>query len=141
MDNSIPTVGAVIFDWEGNVVLVEHTTTAHHQTGSFGLPAGKIEPGESALQAAVREVIEETGLEIPPKSFQKLPTTYYADIEQKTGMKHFSWEVFVTHIPNGKLRASKETLPRWIPVRSLGGMRLITNVLKAVQEAEQLVFQ
>ena len=41
--------------WRGNLLFTRH------RTRGIELPGGKIEPGESSLAAAVREVYEETG--------------------------------------------------------------------------------
>ena len=43
--------------------------------GQWYLPAGKMEPGEDIVEAAAREVLEETGLEFQPTSLLlgKLP--------------------------------------------------------------------
>ena len=43
---------------EGGTILLEKRSDC----GLWGLPGGKIEPGESIRQAAEREVLEETGL-------------------------------------------------------------------------------
>ncbi|MFE7225873.1 NUDIX domain-containing protein [Nocardioides sp. NPDC057577] len=54
------TVAAVVFrDGEGRMLTVRKNGTA-----SFMLPGGKLEPGESAAQAAVREVAEELGVRL-----------------------------------------------------------------------------
>jgi ADP-ribose pyrophosphatase YjhB (NUDIX family) len=54
--------GAVILDDEGRLLLVRRGHAPY--AGSWSLPSGRAEPGESARQAARREVIEETGLDV-----------------------------------------------------------------------------
>jgi 8-oxo-dGTP diphosphatase len=57
-------VGAVIRDDEGRLLLVKRG----HEPGAglWSLPGGRIEPGETDAEALVREMHEETGLEIEP---------------------------------------------------------------------------
>lgn len=60
MTDRIPCAGAVVRDDDGRLLLVlrAHPPSA----GTWSLPGGRIEPGESAETACVREVAEETGL-------------------------------------------------------------------------------
>ncbi len=46
----------------GELLLIKRTAEARLGAGLWGLPAGKIEPGESAADAAWRELEEEIGL-------------------------------------------------------------------------------
>ncbi len=57
----MPAVAAVIHDEEGRVLMMRHEAD-----GKWSLPAGAIEPGESPTDALVREVAEETGLQVVP---------------------------------------------------------------------------
>jgi len=50
-------VGVIVRDSSGRILLEKRS-----DCGVWGLPGGRIEPGESIRQAAVREVKEETGL-------------------------------------------------------------------------------
>lgn len=52
-----PAAGVAIFDEAGRLLLARHV-----HDGLWATPGGGVEPGESPLEAAVREVHEETGL-------------------------------------------------------------------------------
>jgi len=52
-------VGLVIRDMNGDILLERRS-----DNGLWGLPGGRVEPGESLLQTALREAKEETGLTI-----------------------------------------------------------------------------
>jgi ADP-ribose pyrophosphatase YjhB (NUDIX family) len=56
-------VGAagVVQDKSGRLVLIQRSDTEE-----WALPAGIMEPGESVIETVVREVQEETGLEVEP---------------------------------------------------------------------------
>lgn len=52
-------VGVIIMREDGNILLEQRA-----DCGMWGLPGGRIEPGETVESAAHREVFEETGLEV-----------------------------------------------------------------------------
>ncbi|HLV76663.1 MAG TPA: Nudix family hydrolase [Marinobacter sp.] len=56
--------------WRDGRVLIARRPEHAHQGGLLEFPGGKVEPGESVQQALVRELAEETGLEIPPGSLE-----------------------------------------------------------------------
>lgn len=59
---SIPCVGAIVRDGTGRILVIRR---GHEPAlGSWSLPGGRVEPGESDQQAVVREVAEETGLDV-----------------------------------------------------------------------------
>ena len=62
MSRRVVAVGAVIVDDAGRILLVLRKNEP--QAGYWSLPGGKVEPGETAVDAVVREVAEETGLQI-----------------------------------------------------------------------------
>jgi 8-oxo-dGTP diphosphatase len=58
----IPCVGAVIKDEAGRMLMI---LRGHEPAkGLWSIPGGRVEPGESDEQAVIREVREETGLEV-----------------------------------------------------------------------------
>jgi 8-oxo-dGTP diphosphatase len=61
-DAPVPCVGAVVHDRDGRLLLVRRGRPPH--AGSWSLPGGRVEAGETLAQAVVREVREETGLTV-----------------------------------------------------------------------------
>ncbi len=53
--------GAVISDEKGNVILVQS------RGNLWGFPKGSLEKGESPITGAIREVSEETGIQLTPE--------------------------------------------------------------------------
>jgi len=54
------SAAALIFDDAGRVLLIRE----NYDRRRYGLPGGAVEPGETPVEAVVREVLEETGLEV-----------------------------------------------------------------------------
>lgn len=59
-DRPIATSGGLVFDDAGRCLLIR----THKWRGLWGTPGGKIERGETMADAFVREVREETGLDV-----------------------------------------------------------------------------
>lgn len=58
----VHTVGTLI-EYKGKILIL-HRLDNIPQGGTWGLPAGKVEKGESNIETAVREIFEETGLQV-----------------------------------------------------------------------------
>jgi len=57
----LPGVAAIVRDESGCILFIRRA-----DNGRWGLPAGAIDPGETPAEAIVREVREETGLDVHP---------------------------------------------------------------------------
>jgi len=77
-------------------------------------PGGKLEPGESPVEAIVREVAEEVGLVIDPLSLELVGELDYP-FPHTPAWSQKSW-VFQTRAFTGSPRESDELDPQWIDV-------------------------
>jgi 8-oxo-dGTP diphosphatase len=57
-------VGALVRDAQGRLLMVQRGNEP--AAGTWSIPGGRVEPGESDAEAVAREVLEETGLVVEP---------------------------------------------------------------------------
>jgi 8-oxo-dGTP diphosphatase len=85
--------------------------------GNLVAPGGKLEQGETAREAAAREVEEEVGLSLSPDDLALVGKLTYL-FPYRPAWSQFSW-VFVAQDPGGGVRASEELDPSWIAVSEI----------------------
>lgn len=102
-----PGVAAVIFG-EGGVLL-----QLRDDNGRWGLPGGAVEPGESVTAAIVREVREETGLDVEPVRLIGVysdPANHQVIAYPDGNVIHYVSSVFECAVRGGTLTCCDESL-------------------------------
>ncbi len=116
------SVFAIIRDDAGRVLLSRRT-----DNGWFNLPGGKVEPGESVVEALIREVWEETGLIVQVDQLIGLYT--------KRKKRGFTL-TFGARIVAGRLRPSDEAdRHEWVAPSRLNQLRVLPRHLERTQDA------
>jgi phosphoglycolate phosphatase-like HAD superfamily hydrolase/ADP-ribose pyrophosphatase YjhB (NUDIX family) len=115
----LATVGALIEDDNGRFLMVRTHKWGHR----WGIPGGKIERGEAAEEALVREVREETGLEIREPRFVMVQDCI--DSEEFQRPEHFLLLNYHAHRKSGEvvLNAEAEEF-RWVTAGEAAAMDL-----------------
>src|SRR3954454_14292308 len=115
----VECAGAVVHDDEGRLLLIRR---AHEPgLGQWSLPGGRIEPGESAAEAAAREVLEETGLVV---RIGELLTT----VDLWNG--RYRVHDFAATVEGGEMRAGDDASDvRWCSAEEVSLMELSTGLL------------
>jgi ADP-ribose pyrophosphatase YjhB (NUDIX family) len=101
-------VGVVVMDLEGRILLERRS-----DNGMWGLPGGAIEPGETIKQAAIREMEEETGLQIRISGLLGVysdPSQRIVTYPDNGDVAHLVDIALTAEIISGELRLSRESL-------------------------------
>lgn len=119
------TVGAIIED-KGKILLMKRDHPPFDQY--WGLPGGHIDPGETAEQAVIREVKEETNLNFKPKFF----------IDAEEYFEEENWHAsasFFTGTWEGEVKISKEHSEfGWFNKDQINEMQLAFNHKKILDK-------
>ena len=120
----LPRLGAlaVLRRGDGATLLVRRRNPP--DAGLWGFPGGHVEPGETALAAALRELREETGLTATAQGYLDNLDVIRRDPDGRLRF-HFLLAAVLCRNPTGRLRAGDDALEaRWIGAAELASGRL-----------------
>ncbi len=130
-DSPVVGVGGVIVR-DGRVVLVKR---AHEpRRGEWSLPGGRVELGETLVDAVRREVLEETGLEVEVGALVEL----FDRVHRREGrvQYHFVIADFLCHPRGGTLRAGDDALEvAWVAEDALAGYGVNAHAVGVIRKA------
>lgn len=131
----IPAAGVVCFRGD-LVLLLEAGFASQHLDGIWGLPAGRLEPGESTREGALRELYEETLIRLTADRLVELPEAYVDTLDRRDGSQVTAhWTVFYADKVEQEPQETPEGRPRWVPLAEVSTYRLQKNVGDAIEQA------
>src|SRR5215217_4759511 len=130
-DGPVPCVGGLAYDDEGRLLLVQRANEPGR--GLWSVPGGRVEPGETARDAVVREVAEETRLPVV--------VTRLAGVVERAapGGAVYVIEDYVARLAPGadpaSLQAGDDALDAaWVPIAELERLRCVEGLLDALRD-------
>ncbi|MGA3073909.1 MAG: NUDIX hydrolase [Bryobacteraceae bacterium] len=124
-------IGALIFE-RGRILLVERGKEP--LKGYWSLPGGVLEIGETLEQGIVREVREETGLEVEPLKMLEIFERIIRD-SQGAPEYHYVLIDYICRVTGGSLRAADDaSRVAWVPRRLLSTYQITTGTLPVIEK-------
>jgi 8-oxo-dGTP diphosphatase len=102
--------------------------------GLWSLPGGRVEAGESLYEAVVREVMEETNLEVVVDQF-------LGHVERIADSYHFvilDFAVTLLAPDTDPVAGDDAAEAKWVPFEDLGGLRLVDGLYDFLREHDVL---
>ncbi|MFC3451910.1 NUDIX hydrolase [Amycolatopsis speibonae] len=106
-DSTVRCVGGIVHDELGRILLIQRANEPGR--GLWSVPGGRVEPGETDEAAVIRELREETGLDV-------IPGTYVGNARRGP----YDIHDYACSITGGTLRAGDDAADaRWIDAETL----------------------
>jgi mutator protein MutT len=124
-------VGALIFNRD-KILLVERGKEP--LKGYWSLPGGVLETGETLEQGVVREVREETGLEVKPV---KVLEIFERIIRDASGAAEYHYVLidYICRITGGELSAADDaSRAAWVPRRLLSSYQITAGTVPVIEK-------
>jgi 8-oxo-dGTP diphosphatase len=124
-------VGALLFDRD-RILLVERGKEP--LKGYWSLPGGVLETGETLEEGVMREVREETGLEVKPLGVLEIFERIMRD-SQGAPEYHYVLIDYICRVTGGSLAAGDDvSRVAWVPRRKLPGYQITVGTLPVIEK-------
>jgi 8-oxo-dGTP diphosphatase len=128
-DSPLVGVGSIIIE-ANRVLLVKrgHPPLA----GEWSIPGGVLEVGETLREAAVREVLEETGLHVEPADLLGVYDRVLRDADERTIYHYVLIDFLCQRISGEALAAGDAAEARWFHRDELGSLSLAKDTAEVI---------
>ncbi len=125
-------VGAIIMS--GDKILLVRRANPPMQ-GEWSLPGGLVETGETTQEAVVREVVEETGLQVEPVKLAEVFERILRDPQGRVEY-HFVLLDYLCHVTSGDAHAASDvTDVRWAKLDELATLAVAPETCEVISKA------
>jgi 8-oxo-dGTP diphosphatase len=129
----VPAVGVICFRDE-EVLLIKRGTPPRQ--GEWSLPGGRIEPGEPARTAALRELMEETGIEADLVGLVDVVDAIFENKDRSLVTRHYVLIDYVARWRAGEPRAGDDAAEaRFFHQSELSSLDLWDETLRIIAAA------
>ena len=129
-------VGAVIWNDCGEIVLIRRGQEP--RLGEWSIPGGRLEWGESVRDAIVREVREETGLEVEIAGLIDVVDSVTRDASGEVA-RHYVLIDFLVHYVSGTLHAGSDAAEaHWVAYAALDEYVLWKETRRIIDTAARM---
>lgn len=132
-----PFVGVGVVVLKNDSVLLIRRGKPPRQ-GEWSLPGGSQQLGERVAETAVREVLEETGVEIEKPHFLEVIDAIIPDAEGRVRF-HYTLVDFYAQWRSGEPRADDDAIEAvWVPLNGLASLELWEKTREIIGKAVKL---
>lgn len=136
IDRPVPAVGVICFKGE-DVLLIRRGTKP--MMGEWSLPGGRIEFGETAEAAALRELMEETGLTARLLGLAEVVDAIFTSRRSGDVTRHYLLIDYAAEWVSGEAVAGDDAgHAEWISPDRLAGLRLWDETLRVIDKARTM---
>jgi 8-oxo-dGTP diphosphatase len=129
-------VGAVVWNDEGEVLLIRRSKPP--RLGEWSLPGGKVEFGETLRAALLREVREETGLDVQVVDLLDTAEIIF-DAEAGAADAHFVLVDFTVRAISGNLAAGSDAADaRWFSLDAIADLYLWSETRRVIERSAEI---
>jgi 8-oxo-dGTP diphosphatase len=120
-DGDVACVGGLAYDGDGRLLLIRRANEPGR--GLWSIPGGRVEPGETDIQAVVREMAEETGLTVAP-----------GDLVGRVRRGPYVIADYRCEVTGGELRAGDDASDaRWCSADDLAELPLVDELVETLR--------